>query len=208
MIDVFNLIAKTNVYLNESGLQSINTPDKAALTEQYDSYLDEHISNVKKGFDWLCTNLPQLIPDDVYETIYCNIVNHDASKYSTAEYLPYALYFYGKVPDGFCTAEINQAIDSNFNYAWLHHIHNNPHHWQYWLLQNDEDGLNILEMPYEYIIEMICDWWAFSWKSGNLTEIFNWYEKNKYIIKLNVNTRTTLEEILNKIKMVLTKGTK
>nr|DAE02562.1 MAG TPA: hypothetical protein [Siphoviridae sp. ctmYS12] len=30
-----------------------------------------------------------------------------------------------------------------------------------------------MDMPYNYIIEMICDWWAFSWNKGNLQEIFN-----------------------------------
>ena len=58
----------------------------------------------------------------------------------------------------------------------------------------------ILDMPYEYIIEMICDWWAFSWRNGDLTEIFDWYGKHKDYMKLSDKTRKTVEGILSKIK--------
>ena len=57
-------------------------------------------------------------------------------------------------------------------------------------------------MPFEYIIEMICDWWSFSWKSGNMTEIFDWYEKHKDM-KLNPETRKTVKDILAKMKQKL-----
>ena len=55
-------------------------------------------------------------------------------------------------------------------------------------------------MPYNYIIEMICDWWAFSWKSGNLYEIFDWYDKHKEYMILHNSTRKSVEYILNRIK--------
>lgn len=50
-----------------------------------------------------------------------------------------------------------------------------------------------------YILEMICDWWAFSWKSENLYEIFDWYDKHKANIKLSDKTRKAVEDILAKI---------
>ena len=55
-------------------------------------------------------------------------------------------------------------------------------------------------MPYNYIIEMICDWWAFSWNSRNLNEIFDWYDEHKNYMKLSDATRKTVEDILSKIK--------
>ena len=55
-------------------------------------------------------------------------------------------------------------------------------------------------MPYKYIIEMICDWWSFSWNKGNLKEIFDWYDDHKNHMKLHKDTRKTVEEILNRIK--------
>ena len=182
---------------------------------KYEEYLTEHIGNVKKGYQWLKDNLPAVIDQDNYieETRYYGeldeiIEQHDKSKYIripdpdnyydlTCEYDEYAEYFYG--PEK--TAEVEQAFDL----AWLSHIHNSPHHWQHWLLQNDDPniGLRVLDMPYVFVIEMVLDWWAFSWKSGNLSEIFNWYEKNKAGIILSPKTRQTLEDILTILKSKL-----
>ena len=54
------------------------------------------------------------------------------------EYFAYATYFYGKK---------TSQVEKNFDYAWLHHQKENPHHWQYWLLHNDDEGLVALEIP-------------------------------------------------------------
>ena len=85
-------------------------------------------------------------------------LNHDESKNDPDEYNAYDDYFYGK--------NRSYGVVMAFKQAWLEHIHRSPHHWQHWVLINDEpeEGEVILEMPYEYIIEMICDWWSFSWK--------------------------------------------
>lgn len=84
--------------------------------------------------------------------------------------------------------------------------HRNPHHWQYWVLINDEpkEGTILIEMPYPYIIEMICDWWAFSWIKGNLSEMFAWYKDHADYIKMHNNTRSIVEEILEMIRTKLT----
>ena len=85
------------------------------------------------------------------------------------------------------------------------HIHRNPHHWQHWILTNDDpdEAETILDMPYNYIIEMICDWWSFSWNSENLREIFDWYSKHKKYMKLSAKTRLTVENILKEINKKL-----
>ena len=49
---------------------------------------------------------------------------------------------------------------------------------------------------------MIADWWSFSHKTGNLREIFDWYEKHKGMV-LHPNTRKLVESILDKIKKIL-----
>ncbi len=161
------------------------------MSVQYGKYLDEHISNVVKGYEWIEENLPELVNDEDYGPL---IRYHDRSKYDPEEYSAYDAYFYGrnKTPE----------VKENFNRAWLHHIHNNPHHWQHWVLINDDpgEGMVILDMPHEYIIEMVCDWWAFSWKKGNLHEIFSWYDAHKAYMKLSDQTRATVEDILAKIK--------
>ena len=76
-----------------------------------------------------------------------------------------------------------------------------------WILIHDdmENGEleTVLEMPYDYIIEMICDWWSFSWQSGNLYEIFKWYEEHSKYIKLAQTTKITVEYILDNMKKKL-----
>ena len=161
----------------------------------YDEYLRDHRANVAKGFRWLQVNLPDILkgenPIDLEHQI-CD--DHDRSKNTVAEYEPYDDYFYGK--------NKSFAVVQAFNRAWLHHIHRNPHHWQYWILVNDDpgEGEKILDMDYCYIIEMICDWWAFSWKGDELYEIFSWYDQHKAYIKLSPKTRKTVEDILDKIR--------
>ena len=62
-------------------------------------------------------------------------------------------------------------------------------------------------MPYCYILEMICDWWSFSWSQGKLDEIFNWYDEHSKYMKLAPDTRKTVEDILDKIKVKLNENT-
>ena len=164
------------------------------MSVKYSKYLTQHTGNVLKGYEWIRENIPEIM-ETLGMDIECQIRHHhDSSKYLPAEYNAYDQYFYG--------GEKTEEVKKNFNLAWLHHIHNNPHHWQHWVLINDEpgEGMVILDMPYNYIVEMICDWWAFSWAKGNLHEIFSWYDKHKEYMKLSDNTRKSVEDILDKIK--------
>ena len=61
-------------------------------------------------------------------------------------------------------------------------------------------------MPYNYIVEMICDWWSFSWSNGNLSSIFKWYDSHKDTILMEAETRATVESILRQLKESLRKG--
>ena len=170
------------------------------MSVQYDQYLAQHKVNVKKAFNWFENNL---FSDDLIQSGF-NLEwqtrfnhHHDASKSELDEYVPYDAYFYGG----------NRSYDvvQNFNKAWLLHIHRNPHHWQYWVLINDDpkESLIALEMPNHYVVEMICDWWAFSWAKGDLTEIFSWYDEHKDYIKLHMGTRIFVEHILDLMKRKL-----
>ena len=159
------------------------------MSKQYDDYLKRHIANVSKGYNWLRTNLSHLLLGGIPD-IGRQISEHDRSKYIPDEYYAYDAYFYG--------VNVTPEVEKNFQLAWLQHIHRNPHHWQYWVLIHDDqdEGETILEMPYNYIIEMICDWWAFSWNKGDLSEIFSWYEEHAAYIKLAPGTKAIVEDIL------------
>ena len=170
------------------------------MSFQYDQYLAQHRSNVKRGYDWLCENLPDVVKDTLnagWQTGFA----HDRSKDESDEYNAYDAYFYGN--------NRSYEVVENYQKAWLLHIHRNPHHWQYWVLINDDpkEGEIVLEMPYDYIIEMICDWWAFSWAQEKLDEIFNWYKDHSKYMKLAPDTRKTVESILDKIKEKLNEST-
>ena len=168
------------------------------MSLKYDDYLNQHILNVSNASDWIRQNIGL----DVNSfDISSNVFIHDDSKYSKEEYDAYDAYFYG--------GKRTKEVKDNFNYAWLHHIHNNPHHWQYWVLINDDpdNGIVALDIPYKYVIEMICDWWSFSWRTGNLYEIFNWYDKHKDYMILSENTRELVEDILAQIKKKLDEST-
>ena len=169
------------------------------MSIEYDNYINQHVQNVLNAAEWLRRNVDLDIPPmiDGHRT---GLFNHDQSKWEKEEYDAYDAYFYG----GRKTKEVKET----FNYAWLHHIHNNPHHWQYWVLINDdpEDGTVALDIPYRYVIEMICDWWSFSWSDGNLYEIFDWYNKHKDRMILSKNTRELVEDILDQIKKKLDKN--
>lgn len=164
------------------------------MSQAYDNYLSTHKKNVLSGYYWIKWNLPEII--DIYPNVIDledQMHNHDASKSQQDEYHPYDAYFYGN--------EKTPTVVKEFNYAWLLHIHRNPHHWQYWILVHDDPIADtILPMPYNYILEMICDWWAFSWDKENLYEIFDWYEKRKGYIRLNPSTRKVVEDILKQMR--------
>lgn len=166
------------------------------MSLQYDMYLEEHRANVAKAFEWIKDNLR----DEVYSKVDAEWLTqfaHDDSKYVPMEYDAYDAYFYGN--------NKSFKVVEDFKVAWLEHIHNNEHHWQHWVLINDDpdEGTVALPMPNKYIVEMICDWWSFSHKSGDLYEIFDWYDKHKEHMILNAGTRKIVEDILSKIKTKL-----
>lgn len=162
------------------------------MSKEYNKYLQEHRANVAAAFNWIQQHMPELIYGD-YDLERQITADHDKSKSDVEEYKAYDDYFYGK--------DQSYSVKQKFNQAWLHHIHNNPHHWQHWVLNNDDpnEGTIFMDMPYNYILEMICDWWSFSFKQNKLDEIFNWYNERKNYIQLSDNTRTIVEDILRRI---------
>lgn len=160
------------------------------MSKEYDAYLRKHVGNVSRAYEWLVDNLPELIEDDY--KIREQLRWHDISKWGKDEYDAYDRYFYGP----------GEKDEDEFNKAWLRHIHYNPHHWQHWLLYEDEGHHMAIEMPRKYLIEMICDWMSFSLAAGDMKEVLGWYEKHKNIMILHESTRKTVEEIIKAIEEV------
>jgi len=181
------------------------------MSKKYDEYLKSHIDAVRTGYLWirqhidekeLKETLPDMLGAENEQKMLERIRNHDVSKYSLEEYQAYDDYFYGNDD----SESKSEEVDKSFNYAWLHHIHSNPHHWQYWVLIHDDhsdEQVEPLEMPDMDILEMICDWWSFSWRTGNLYEVFDWYDKNREGIIFNTATKSKVEKLLNLICVAL-----
>ena len=71
---------------------------------------------------------------------------HDLSKFLPSEWFPYARHFYGNLPNWDDVKRIcptyqykntKQGNKDLFDIAWLLHQKRNKHHWQYWLLLED-----------------------------------------------------------------------
>ncbi len=169
------------------------------MSQEYDTYLKNHREGVMQAFRWISDNCPCLVPYEVEQQTMLNIMQHDASKNDREEYYAYDKYFNG--------ASKSFKVVDDFNRAWLHHIHNNPHHWQHWVLLEDdpENGQTVkcLQMPEEYVLEMVCDWWSFSFAKGNLREIFDWYDAHKSKMKLHPGTKALVERYLEAINVGL-----
>lgn len=89
-------------------------------------------------------------------------------------------------------------VAQQFDKAWLHHIHYNPHHWQHWVLSQDDGDVKCLEMPANFAREMVADWVGAGVAQGKTdkTSVLVWYEKNKESIKLHNQTRELVESLI------------
>ena len=105
-------------------------------------------------------------------------LTHDLSKYSPTEFFESIKYYQGT------SSPINAAkADKGYSSAWFHHKGHNKHHYEYWMDNFDNGGENII-MPYEYWVEMICDYLgaarAYRKEHFSYQDEYNWWlEKEK-----------------------------
>ena len=170
------------------------------MSKEYDQYLANHKESVKTAYQWFKRNMPVFVQQSLVggmtleELEHQILVAHDSSKLMFDEYPAYDRHFYSDLP-------MDETLEE-FNLAWLKHVHRNPHHWQYWILVNDDLGdefLNALEMPQNYVLEMLCDWWSFSWRGWPLYEpdrIFEWWDRHKGIMILHPKTRELIHDTI------------
>lgn len=147
---------------------------------KYTDYINEHISNINKAFNQYGEYLANILEIDLYE-LQMVIQNHDKSKFSKNEFSGYANYFFAGSNE---EKEINKP---DMDVAWLHHMNNNQHHPEYWILR-DSDGIRPLEMPDIYIAEMILDWTAMGYKFNNTA--YDWFNKKEEYYKKCMHSST------------------
>lgn len=66
--------------------------------------------------------------------LYHNVFHHDASKFSVEEFEGYRKFF--NPADG----ESKEDAKIEMGKAWLHHMNENKHHPEYWILRDSEGG--------------------------------------------------------------------
>lgn len=161
---------------------------------EYDRYLNIHISAVQQAYEEIFKELLLTESDLTVEDITKledNIKNHDNSKYYDEEYYPYLHWFY--------SSEAGADDEVAYDRAWNHHQKHNPHHWQYWILQKDSGKQVLLDIPENYVIEMLCDWSSFQYKNPESTAN-KWYNDNKDKMLLSENTRSLIEKYIKYCK--------
>lgn len=111
--------------------------------------------------------------------IYWRGITHDLSKFSRAEFGPYARYFKGP--------KTSNTNEEEFHRAWVHHKNSNTHHYEYWI---DEEGTPLI-MPYEAALELVCDYLG-ACRAYN-TGTFSYHKELKFWLKkrekINIHPR-------------------
>lgn len=98
----------------------------------------------------------------------------------------------GDTSTGLLPLRYKQAFDM----AWNNHQKRNKHHWQYWILTMDDEKDNkVLEMPEEYMLEMLADWNGAGKAITGKINTKAWYLKRRDRFKkvLHPNTRRSIE---------------
>ena len=136
-----NFIMVKRIYEGNDNLD-IDTKSYQERCDEYNDYLDNHINNVILAFE-LCDKdrlkeLTEYNDEDlinIKEQIEC----HDQSKYEEEEWEPYLNWFY--------PIDENASKDEyGYDIAWIHHCHNNPHHFQYWICIDDDGTTRPIDM--------------------------------------------------------------
>lgn len=120
------------------------------------------------------------------------LIIHDWSKFTPAEWTPYVRSFYGPWKYDERPPDVVEAFDR----AWLHHIHKNPHHWQHWILREDDGDTKLLEMPDRFVREMLADWQGAGRAITGKDNLTDWYLENRRKIQLNSRARAELETLM------------
>lgn len=156
---------------------------------QYLNYVEEHIRNVQRAWNIVyskCKDMHPFTDDFLYHTIAQMIIEHDISKLSVEEFIPYQQKFY-PVYEG-------HSNDLAFDYAWEHHKAHNPHHWENWTKREES-------FPNENLCHCVCmvvDWVAMGMSFENDAE--EYYEKNKERIDLPWWAVTFIREIFRRLR--------
>ena len=126
---------------------------------------------------------------------------HDYSKFGRAEWGPYVRYFYNVqgMPVGRrdSTGAYTPSEKEAFAVAWLHHLHTNPHHWEWWVARSKVGEPRPIRMPMKFVREMVADWKGAGQAQG-MPDTQAWYAANSRFMMLHPDTRKDVEAFLSR----------
>lgn len=134
------------------------------------------------------------------------LIVHDWTKFLPSEWTPYADFFYNEkrksregldaIGDFGCAeaAPWGYFLKDRFDLAWLYHQRRNKHHWQWWVLREDEGGKYPLPMPERHLREMVADWAGAGRAITGRWELAEWYAQNRD--KMLVRDQARVEELV------------
>jgi len=154
---------------------------------EYLDYVEEHYNNVQKAWRIVqekCNgkDFPFLYDDHLFWALDAEIKNHDLSKLSNEEFIPYRKNFFP------ANHENKVYAQKDFELAWEHHKRKNLHHWQTWT--QSEENKNIFNL-----VHNICDWIAMGFKFEDTAR--SYYNKNKAEIILPEWAEKLMNEIFD-----------
>jgi len=153
---------------------------------EYCEYLEDHIENVANAWDEVqdkCSDMKFIYDDFFYATIDHLVINHDMSKVSHEEFIPYQQKF----------MPVGESNDELFADAWTNHQYENPHHWQNWTQIEDT-------FPDEWVchcVTMLIDWIAMSYAKGGTAK--EYYESQSDVIVIPKKAHDFIDEVFKRI---------
>ncbi|WP_299997314.1 DUF5662 family protein [uncultured Clostridium sp.] len=182
--------------------------------QNYRNYIDTHRANVRKAYEKVVKPYAEkyLSPQSV-EILDRNIEQHDEDK--DIDFI-FQAYRKNHFP---VDEKEKESSKEEYNIAWNYHKKVNPHHWEFFLDDNDEDFVNLELIEEEEEIyklaylEMIADWLSFTFKlaqdqigkgddihtSGDSLEFDDWYNKNRDTIKIHPQLQEWFNPIVQEI---------
>ena len=121
---------------------------------------------------------------------------HDWSKFHPTEFFESVKYYQGtSSPIPFC------KLVNGVSYAWQHHKGHNPHHYEYWVDNLEQAKPTYHPMPYEYVMEMLADWFAagrtYKGKSFRVLDEVEWWRWKKESIAIAEPTKMFIDKFMN-----------
>ena len=124
--------------------------------------------------------------------LYWQGITHDWNKFLPSQFIPYARNFFG---------ERTREVKTSFKYAWLDHQNTNKHHWHYYVYIDGDGELKPLDIPINYIFEMVCDWRAAGkakgTSDGSWIGALQYFQENGDKMILSEPTRKKVQFILD-----------